>query len=116
MKKYNNFYVDLSYFLFESSAIEFSRKLWHLILSLKAILFGTDWWMYTIKRPYKGKGYLKYVKTMCQRILALNDKSLLNSIGVNDSRELLAYFMTINPMRFLQIKQYAKTGADLLST
>ena len=45
---------------------------------------------------------------MCQRILALNDKSLLNSIGVNDSRELLAYFMTINPMRFLQIKQYAE--------
>ena len=110
MKKYNNFYVDLSYFLFESSAIEFFKKALAFDPVVKErILFGTDWWMYTIKRPYKkGKGYLKYVKTMCQRILALNDKSLLNSIGVNDSRELLAYFMTINPMRFLQIKQYAE--------
>jgi hypothetical protein len=47
--------------------------------------------------------------------LSIKDKQALNKIGINDARELLAYFITLNPMRFLQIKKHAPRLAEIYS-
>ncbi len=113
MTTYPNFYVDLAYFLFEPSMTEhFKKALAFNPIVKERILFGTDWWMYTMVGKYKSGGYLKYVQNICDRILAIDDDELFKSIGVKDARELLAYFMTINPMRFLQLKKHAGKLAD----
>jgi hypothetical protein len=49
---------------------------------------------------------------MCDRILAINDTAFFKTIGVKDAHELLAYFMTINPMRFLKLKKHVGKLAD----
>jgi len=108
MKKYPNFYVDMSYFLFDESMIEFFKQALAFDPVVKQrILFGTDWWLMTMEGSYKkNHGYLKYMENFCSRVLSIKDKQFLNKIGVNDPRELLAYFMTLNPMKFLKIKRH----------
>jgi len=50
MKTYPNFYVDLSYFLFKPSMKEYFKKALSFDPIVKErILFGTDWWMFTME-------------------------------------------------------------------
>jgi predicted TIM-barrel fold metal-dependent hydrolase len=108
MKTYPNFYVDISYFLFKDSFGEFFKKaLAYDPVVKERILFGTDWWLVTTKGFLKGYKYRDYVENICRQILFLNEKEFLKSIGINDPKELLAYFMTLNPMRFMQLKKLA---------
>jgi hypothetical protein len=113
MKTYPNFYVDLSYFLFEPYMIEYFKKALSFDPVVKErILFGTDWWMFTMAGQYKSGGYLKYVQNLCDKILSITDQQFFKQIGVENSRELLSYFMVINPLKFLQIKKHVKKLAD----
>ncbi len=108
MKTYPNFYVDLAYFMFEPSFAGFFKKALAFDPIVKErILFGTDWWLVTMEGKFKGHNYRRYVENMCEQVLAINDKKYLNSINVNDPKELLAYFMVLNPIRFLQLKKVA---------
>jgi predicted TIM-barrel fold metal-dependent hydrolase len=117
MTKYPNFYVDMSYFLFDEPMVDFFIKALEFDPVVKErILFGTDWWLMTMENNYKkGHGYLHYVENFCKQVLSIKDKQALNKIGINDARELLAYFMTLNPMRFLQIKKHAPRLAEIYS-
>jgi predicted TIM-barrel fold metal-dependent hydrolase len=106
MKTYPNFYVDISFFMFKSSSGEFFKKALEFDPVVKErILFGTDWWLVNLERMYRGHNYHKYVQNTCEQVMALKDKKFLQNIGINDPKELLAYFMVLNPMKFLQLKK-----------
>jgi hypothetical protein len=108
MSRYDNVYIDLAYFMLKPSMIGYFKKALGFNNRIKhKILFGTDWWMFTREERYKHNedGYRLYVEDMCNAIISIDDKDFLKNIGVKSSSELLAYFMVLNPMRFLGLKQ-----------
>jgi predicted TIM-barrel fold metal-dependent hydrolase len=114
MTTYKNFYVDLAYFLFKPSmAVYFKKALEYAPIIKERILFGTDWWLVTKEGKYSENGYGKYVRNLCEGILAINDQELFEKIGVKNANELLAYFMVLNPMRFFQLRKHVDKLAEV---
>jgi predicted TIM-barrel fold metal-dependent hydrolase len=113
MTTYKNFYVDLAYFLFKPSMVGYFKKALEYSPVIKErILFGTDWWMFTMEGKYKENGYVNYVRNLCDGILSINDQELFKKIGIKNAHELLAYFMVLNPMRFLQLRKHVDKLAE----
>ncbi|MBN1759878.1 MAG: type VI secretion system tube protein Hcp [Chitinispirillaceae bacterium] len=108
MKTHENVYVDLSYFMFKPEVTGYFKKalMYHPKIKQR-LLFGTDWWMYTKEKEYRSESYLKYIDDFCRIILSLNDKEFLEKVEIKGPQELLAYFMVLNPMRFLNLKKVA---------
>jgi type VI secretion system Hcp family effector len=108
MKTYPNFYVDLSYFMFKPEMIGYFKKalMYHPEVK-KRLLFGTDWWMYTMEGEYSSDSYLRYVENFSKAILTLDDKVFLEKAEVKEPGELLAYIMVLNPMKYLGLKKVA---------
>jgi hypothetical protein len=106
MKTYPNFYVDLSYFMFKPEMVGYFKKalMYHPEVK-KRLVFGTDWWMYTMEAEYSSDSYLRYVENFSKAILSLDDKKFLEKVEIREPRELLAYIMVLNPMRFLRLKK-----------
>lgn len=106
MKTYPNFYVDLSYFILRPSMIDYFKQalMYHPDIK-KKLLFGTDWWLYTMEKGYGSyNSYLSYIENFSNMVISINDNNVLEKIGVKSSHELLAYFFVLNPLRFLQLK------------
>jgi predicted TIM-barrel fold metal-dependent hydrolase len=99
METYENFYVDISYFLFKGfvSSPAMRNQLKELLDEFpnihKKILFGTDWYLIGLERAKFGK-YHNFVQTMCEEIGKIK-------------KELLAYFMVLNPKAFLNLDSLA---------
>ena len=92
MQQYENFYVDLSYFIFKKKRMqEQLRSLLKIYPKAKyKLLFGTDWYLIGSETAKYGN-YDSFTKSLIEN-LALVDP------------ELPAYCMVINPKKFLRIE------------
>jgi hypothetical protein len=106
MKTYPHFYVDISFFMFKDAYAEFFKRALEFDPVIKErIIFGTDWWLMTLKGMFKGHNYRRYIQNICEQVTQLKNKKFLQNVGINDSKELLVYFMVLNPLKFLQLKK-----------
>jgi predicted TIM-barrel fold metal-dependent hydrolase len=91
MENHPNFYTDLSYYYFRDA--DRQQQFADLINThpkiKEKILFGSDWYMILQE---KNGSYQSYFKEMYENLLKIDE-------------ELLAYFMVINPKRFLNLEK-----------
>jgi hypothetical protein len=110
VEDFDNFYIDISYFIFKDGMIDYFKDALKKCKKLKErILFGTDWWIVTNEKAFKQKGYYNYFDLIVKQIAKLNDNELFKTIGIKNQYDLLAYFMVLNPMRFLRLKEISKS-------
>jgi hypothetical protein len=117
LKTYPNLYVDISYSPLEQNHIDQFKEVLRFDPSVKErILFGTDWYLMTqesefgsaIPLPFvQKKGYREYFADTYNRILQIGDQAFCESIGLTKAQDLLAYFLVLNPLRFLRLKDSA---------
>jgi predicted TIM-barrel fold metal-dependent hydrolase len=98
-KEHPNFYVDISYFVFDGSKERFRGLLEAFPHLRDKLLFGTDWWM--IEKS--GIDYAKYVG---------QTREALDRIDP----ELWQRFSWINPVRFYRLQENAEAIARWLET
>ena len=110
VEDFDNFYIDISYFIFKDGMVDYFKEALKKCKKLKErILFGSDWWIVTNEKAFKQKGYSSYFNLMVNQITKLNDKELFSAIGIKNQYDLIVYFMVINPMRFLRLKEISKS-------
>jgi outer membrane protein OmpA-like peptidoglycan-associated protein len=107
VEDFDNFYIDISYFIFKDGMVDFFKKALRKCKKLKErILLGSDWWIVTGENIFKRNGYHNYLSNIYQQIAKLDDKDMFSDLGIKNQYELLAYFSVLNPVRFLQLKKH----------